>query len=127
MGVGVLMPLTKEQKMAYPPDWQQISLRIRTSRAEGRCECMGECGNSHRRDVPGWHSQQCAAENGSRHPVTGSKVVLTVAHLNHHPADCRDENLVAMCQRCHLTYDSKYRQAVKDTARKWAAINEEPK
>lgn len=31
--------------------------------------------------------------------------MLTVAHLNHQPADCRDENLKAMCQRCHLRYD----------------------
>jgi hypothetical protein len=31
--------------------------------------------------------------------------VLTVAHLNHDPQDNRDENLKAMCQRCHLRYD----------------------
>jgi hypothetical protein len=28
-----------------------------------------------------------------------------VAHLNHTPMDCRDENLAALCQRCHLRYD----------------------
>ena len=32
-------------------------------------------------------------------------VVLTVAHLNHTPEDCRDDNLKAMCQACHLNYD----------------------
>lgn len=32
-------------------------------------------------------------------------VVLTVAHLNHTPEDCREDNLRAMCQRCHLNYD----------------------
>jgi hypothetical protein len=37
-------------------------------------------------------------------------VVLTVAHLNHTPEDCRDENLKAMCQRCHLRYDLKHHQ-----------------
>lgn len=31
--------------------------------------------------------------------------MLTVAHLNHDPQDCRPENLKAMCQRCHLRYD----------------------
>jgi len=36
---------------------------------------------------------------------TGSRVVLTTAHLNHTPEDCRDENLRAMCQGCHLHYD----------------------
>jgi hypothetical protein len=37
-------------------------------------------------------------------------VMLTVAHLNHTPADCRDENLKAMCQRCHLRYDVEHHQ-----------------
>jgi hypothetical protein len=37
-------------------------------------------------------------------------VMLTVAHLNHQPEDCRDENLKAMCQRCHLRYDTDHHQ-----------------
>jgi len=36
------------------------------------------------------------------------RVVLTVAHLNHTPEDCRDENLKAMCQGCHLHYDREH-------------------
>lgn len=32
-------------------------------------------------------------------------IVLTVAHLNHDPADCQPDNLRAMCQRHHLAYD----------------------
>lgn len=82
------MPIRPEQRALYPKDWEAISLRIRTERAGGRCEFCRE------------------ALNGQPHPVTGSKVVLTTAHLNHNPADCRDENLAAMCQKCHLTYDA---------------------
>ncbi len=33
------------------------------------------------------------------------RLVLTVAHLNHQPGDDRDENLKALCQRCHLVHD----------------------
>lgn len=33
------------------------------------------------------------------------KVVLTVAHLNHQAGDDRPENLLALCQRCHLRLD----------------------
>jgi hypothetical protein len=33
------------------------------------------------------------------------RIVLTVAHLDHQPENCADENLKAMCQRCHLRYD----------------------
>lgn len=55
----------------------------------------------------------CRAENGKPHPVTGSRVVLTVAHLNHRPEDCDPENLRAWCQRCHNTYDAPMRAAAR--------------
>ena len=38
-------------------------------------------------------------------------IVLTVAHLNHEPEDCREENLAALCQRCHNRHDGKSRRA----------------
>jgi len=75
----------------YPDDWKEISERIRFERAKNKCE-------------------ECGAENYKPHPVTGSKVILTVAHLNHDINDCRDENLKAMCQRCHLNYDNNMHQ-----------------
>jgi hypothetical protein len=80
------MPIKPENKARYPRDWKAISKRIRFERAGNRCE---------------W----CGAENHQPHPVTGSKVVLTVAHLDHDLVDHSDENLAALCQRCHLTYD----------------------
>ena len=69
----------------YPADWEAISLRVRQE-AGNRCV---------------W----CGAVNALPHPVTGSRVVLTVAHLDHNPANCADDNLRALCQRCHLNYD----------------------
>lgn len=41
---------------------------------------------------------------------TGAKVVLTVAHLDHTPENCADENLKDMCQACHLAYDHEHHQ-----------------
>jgi predicted nuclease with RNAse H fold len=70
----------------YPPEFPEISKRIRFERANNCCE---------------W----CGAKNYEPHPITGSKVILTVAHLNHIKEDCRDDNLRALCQRCHLNYD----------------------
>jgi hypothetical protein len=79
----------------YPVAWKRISRLIRFRRAQNRCE---------------W----CGAENGLPHPVTGSRVVLTVAHLGepyaagadkHDKLDIRAENLLAMCQACHLRFD----------------------
>ncbi|MEU4578993.1 hypothetical protein [Nonomuraea sp. NPDC023979] len=110
------MPIRPENKIRYPSDWPQISGRIRFERAAGRCECVGECGHE--------HGVRCEARHGEPHPVTGSKVVLTTAHRNHAPEDCREENLFAACQRCHLAYDAdEHRQAAARTreARRRAA------
>ena len=81
----------------YPDDWKEISRFIRFVRANNRCET-------------------CGAENGKPHPVTGSEVVLTVAHIRHDKTDNRynpdkydpddkNNNLVAECQKCHLGRD----------------------
>lgn len=91
------MPIRPENRARYPRDWKAISLRIR-ARAEGRCE-----------GSPAF--PDCRAENGKAHTVTGSIVVLTVAHLDHQPENCGDDNLRAMCQRCHNTYDAPMRRA----------------
>lgn len=48
----------------------------------------------------------CGAANRQPHPVTGSRVVLTVAHLDHDTQHNNPENLRALCQRCHLRYDA---------------------
>jgi hypothetical protein len=95
------MPIARENRARYPKNWKAISTRIRFERADGRCECEGECGRHER-------GERCAARHGRRHPVTHSIVVLTVAHLDHTPENSDDENLRAMCQRCHLAYDADH-------------------
>jgi hypothetical protein len=90
-------PVRASERHRYPADWREISARIRFGRAAGQCECTGECGTG--------HAGRCEAEHGQAHPVTGSRVVLTTAHLDHRPENCADANLRAMCQRCHLAYD----------------------
>lgn len=91
------MPIRPENRARYPKDWKAISLRIR-ERAGWRCE-----------GSPAF--PDCRAANREPHPVTGSIVVLTVAHLDHQPENCADENLRAMCQRCHLNYDKHHHAA----------------
>jgi len=86
----------------YPQDWKKISAKIR-ERSGGRCECYGECGLHQTNPGP----RRCNEQNGSKALWANGKVILTTAHLNHDPMDCREENLKAMCQRCHLRYDSE--------------------
>lgn len=87
------MPIHAENRARYPKDWPQISMRIRRDRAGWQCEQV---------DAQGI---RCGAVHGEPHPITGSKVILTVAHLDHTPEHCDPCNLAAMCQRCHLAYD----------------------
>lgn len=64
--------------MTYPAEWKSLSWMIRYERAQGRCECTGECGLH--RTHPG--PRRC--EEMDQRPAKWAKgtVVLTVAHLN---------------------------------------------
>ena len=98
-----MMPIRPENRDKYPPDWAEISRRIRFERAGGRCECMGICGED--------HGGRCTAYHGEPHPVTGATVVLTTMHLDHNPDNSDDDaNLMAGCQKCHNRYDGPHRR-----------------
>ena len=86
------MPIRREMKDRYPKEWPVISLWVRV--------CAG------------WRCEWCDAVQGEPNPVTGSKVVLTVAHiLCDDPEDVRPQNLAALCQRCHNRFDNPSRRA----------------
>ena len=89
----------------YPGNWTEISKCIR-ARAKGRCECLGICGLH--------HDHRCVEKHGHKAVYARGKIVLTVAHLNHDTMDRREENLKALCQRCHLRLDTP--QHVKNAA-----------
>lgn len=55
------------------------------------------------------HCKLCNAENGKLHWKTESKVVLTVAHLDHDIKNNKPYNLAALCQRCHNIIDMPHR------------------
>jgi hypothetical protein len=92
------MPIRPENRDRYPADWPEISLAIK-NRAGWRCECLGECGR-------GTHGAgRCPNVHDQPAYGTGSKVVLTCAHLDHTPENCDPANLRAFCNGCHLHYD----------------------
>lgn len=66
----------------YPDNWKDIANRIKSA--------------------AGWCCERC----GHKHEVeTG--YVLTTHHLDGNKANCADWNLAALCQRCHLTIQSR--------------------
>ena len=77
------MPMDRTK---YPANWDEIASRIK--------------------DQAGWKCEQCGKQ--CRFPgeeFDTHKRTLTCAHINHVEMDCRPENLVALCPRCHLAYD----------------------
>jgi len=108
----------------YPDDWPEIRQRI-LSRADHRCECVGECGYDHSRldaDARCIERDKRSAGTFGRSgedPWVRNKrtqVVLTVAHLDHDASagDHSDSNLKALCQACHLRYDGWSRRRTAD-------------
>jgi len=96
----------------YPSNWKSLRLQI-LERSDNKCEGSPKY-------------PDCRAENYQPHPITGSKVILTVAHLDHDITHNDFSNLRALCQRCHLSYDSKHHaiNAAKTRKRKKELINE---
>lgn len=86
----------------YPQDWMQVSWELRTARAHGQCECVGECGLH--RTHPG--PRRCTERNGEPAQWAKGRIMLTVAHLCTCEPLCQEpSHLKAMCQRCHLRVD----------------------
>ena len=86
------MPIPKDMAQRYPDDWRLRRRFIIEYRAQNRCE---------------W----CGALNGEPHPETGSRVVLTLAHVwDKRPEQASLLNLAALCQRCHNRWDANDRR-----------------
>ena len=95
----------------YPANWEEIARAVKES-ANWQCE---NCGRPCRK--PGENRWDLLSRLSNRWlddlEFSGvddtepkwTRFVLTVAHLNHRPEDCRPENLKAWCSVCHCRYD----------------------
>lgn len=115
------MPMDRSR---YPDDWETISARIR-EREGNRCKwCGAQNGAIGYRLLNGEFVKiaDSAEEVGMQADALALdgfnliRIVLTVAHLGvprpdgtpgdkNDKMDVRDENLAALCQKCHLNYD----------------------
>lgn len=126
------MPISRDQAARYPKNWPEISAAIR-QRAGNRCEfcgiqnyaigCRDKSGHflaarpvgekllSLEWPKPGdWAWCGNGYDEGQKRGKI-IRIVLTVAHLDHTPENCADDNLKALCQRCHLRYDAEHHKA----------------
>jgi len=114
-----MAPIRAEMRALYPADWPAISDWVKFDRAMGRCECEGECESQlhiHWLWLDPAGPTRCPNYHREPSRFTGSRVILTTAHLEHNPADSDSTKLRAMCQACHLAYDAEH-HATTRTAR----------
>lgn len=116
------MPMDRK---LYPDNWEEIATKVKDE-ASWHCE---ECNRPCRRtgvdwddftawlliDVKKrWYEQTYEEVHDDETGEWGSvpkpqRFTLTVAHLNHIPADCDRSNLRALCSGCHLRYDNQFK------------------
>lgn len=80
----------------YPADWPAIAAAVK--------------------DAAGWRCVRCDAA----HAREGWRI-LTVHHLNGDKSDCRWWNLLALCQRCHLSIQGRV-----NLERPWVMVEHTP-
>lgn len=115
------MPIRPENKQRYPSNWSEIRARI-LKRAHNKCErCAAPNSETVARGSDGTYmlmggevfddetGEYRGIARGSEYPVVRfTRIVLTIAHLDHVPEHCDGDNLRAWCQRCHLAYDAEH-------------------
>jgi hypothetical protein len=119
------MPIRRELRSLYPPNWKELSHRVRFERARGQCK---GCGRPHAqliRCLPDgrwfdpirqtWRNSRgrraCWPDLLALIPGRSTRIVLAAAHLDHDPTNNRLRNLKSLCQRCHIIHDAPYHRA----------------
>lgn len=118
------MPIRPENRARYPANWKEIRYRI-LQRANHACEgspdfldCRRPNGMYLNRRTGEITDDLVTVDDWTlfdEAPVT--RIVLTIAHLDHVPEHCDDDNLRAWCQRCHLHYDRHHHAETRQATR----------
>lgn len=128
------MPIRPEDRHHYTraSGWHELRQRI-LERAKGCCERCGvrNHANGYRERDGRFVEHECSgdAEAMELHAEGRRliRIVLTIAHLDHRPANRDPANLLAMCQKCHVTHDAQQHatNAARTRAKKRAIPGQE--
>jgi len=133
------MPIKPENKARYPANWKEIRAAI----LERAHDCCEQCKVPNREriargagrfvDTYQMNDANVYCSNTGEHlgRVRMSEyelknmvdIVLTIAHLDHVPENCAQDNLKALCQRCHLRYDAEHHAETARQTRRTALNN----
>lgn len=96
----------------YPEDWDDIASGIKAE-VNWCCEFCGRACPRPGEKAADFMERICTTDDLATCPLVAEyrqaprRFLLTVAHLNHIPADCSRDNLKALCSPCHCRYDLK--------------------
>lgn len=85
----------------YPKDWKAIVAQ-RKIEVKNKCElCFAPNGVTINRSKDGQYPWELAHQGGGKE----TKIILTVHHIDHDKKNNTRQNLILLCQRCHLRLD----------------------
>lgn len=112
------MPMNRD---LYPDNWKQIAFAVKESVGWHCEECGRPCrkqgvtleafigdnyyGSAWDGEIRIYDEWSCLVREAPQ------RFTLTVAHLDHNPANCDPANLRALCSGCHLRYDAEHHAA----------------
>lgn len=109
----------------YPPNWKT---EIRPAILERDNHCCYFCGVKNKtlirrfgNGMSDWEywPEGMEGEAWSLDGLKSTLIILTIAHLDHNTQNNDYDNLVALCQKCHLNYDKHHhRKNTRETIRK---------
>ncbi len=100
----------------YPKNWKSEIRPAVLERAKHCCE-VDDCGlhnyaiiHRYGKGIKDWElwPEGMQSEAWSLDNIKSTKIILTIAHLDHDITNNQMSNLKAMCQRCHLLYDKEH-------------------
>jgi hypothetical protein len=106
------MPMKRE---LYPDNWEEIATEVKNA-AGWKCQkcdrpCLKPnadwvsfCSNLLHKGS-GWYEETFEYDLDGNIIEKKGRFILTTAHLDHDPSNCKRENLKALCPACHLQYD----------------------
>ncbi len=112
--------MTPINRALYPPNWEEISSRVKREQGWRCLWCKVPHGIVVVRPKSGpewWTEEDCERHGYPRCDYVLIKIVLTTAHLDHDPKNNARANLAGLCQRCHLAYDARQHAATAQRTR----------
>jgi hypothetical protein len=130
------MPIAPQLRPFYGREWQEVIRPRILSRAQDACECcgapdglfvlVGTYGAWYDRAWERWrspgselvdlrppHDRGIFVEAPPFFSIRRVQIQIGIAHINHVPGDDRDDNLAALCRRCHLLHDIGQHKATR--------------